>query len=59
MSRPPTAKEHELGEAALKRFAGEWIGLFGERAVGETARREALVTYCHAILNSASFLYLD
>jgi mono/diheme cytochrome c family protein len=59
MSRPPTEEERRIGEAALARLAGEWIGLFGEKAVGETAKRQALNTYCHAILNSAAFLYVD
>lgn len=45
--RPPLKEEEEAGLAALLRMTG-----------GSTARG-ALGTYCHALLNSAAFLYVD
>ncbi len=49
MGRPPTPGESATGEEALAQLAAEWSG--------DDAR--ALETYCHALLNSAAFLYLD
>ena len=49
LSRPPSEKERRLGTAALKELLTTWNG----------NRRAALETYCHAILNSAAFLYVD
>jgi transposase len=49
LSRPPRDEERELGVAALRQLATDWSG----------DRRVALETYCHAILNSAAFVYLD
>ena len=59
LGRPPSDEERKLGEASLRKLAEEWVKLFGERAVGAAARQEALATYCHAIVNSAAFLYVD
>jgi hypothetical protein len=54
LGRPPTDEEKEAGVAALKRFAGAWAG----HQAG-TAAMKGLTTYCHAIKNSAAFLYVD
>ncbi|MBI1903628.1 MAG: DUF1553 domain-containing protein [Planctomycetia bacterium] len=59
--RPPDGEERQTGVAALAQFAAEWLRQLpadtADRAV-ESSRR-ALATYCHAILNSAEFLYID
>jgi hypothetical protein len=52
-SRPPDPTERALGVSALARLAEQW-----GRGHPESAQR-ALATYCHAILNSAEFLYVD
>jgi hypothetical protein len=49
LSRLPTETERRLGVAALTQLQIEWRG----------DRHAALETYCHTILNSAAFLYVD
>ena len=49
LSRPPGNEERRLGIDALKQLTSEW---------GDNPQA-ALETYCHAILNSASFLYVQ
>ena len=49
LSRPPSAAEKQLGIAALKKLRKDW---------GDDSAK-ALETYCHTILNSAAFLYID
>jgi hypothetical protein len=51
LSRPPGDEEKQVGVAALKKLAGAWAG--------PQAAEKALATYCHAIMNSAAFLYVD
>jgi hypothetical protein len=61
LGRPPGADEKETSLATLARLAGSW----GRHLTGAgkpdavEARHRALATYCHAILNSAEFLYVD
>src|SRR5947208_13742357 len=61
LSRPPSDEEKEIGVAALRKFADRWAKHF--TAAGkpdrEAAGRKALTTFCHAIMNSAGFLYVD
>jgi hypothetical protein len=59
MSRPPTAEERKLGESAIARLTEEWAHRMSGKTIGEAARKQALITYCHAIVNSAAFLYVD
>jgi len=49
LSRPPSEEELRLGVETLERLAQDWKG----NANGP------LETYCHTILNSAGFLYID
>ena len=49
LSRPPSAVEEQLGVNALKKLRQDW---------GDDSAK-ALETYCHTILNSAAFLYID
>jgi hypothetical protein len=49
LSRSPSEKERRLGIATLKELEATWSG----------DRRRALETYCHTILNSAAFVYVD
>jgi hypothetical protein len=55
LSRFPTDEEKQVGVAALEKLAGRWAEN-GDRA---TAGLRALTTYCHAVVNSAEFLYVD
>jgi hypothetical protein len=57
LSRPPTEEEQLFAVAALNRLAIEWAK---NSKPGETeGALKPLTTYCHAILNSAAFLYVD
>ncbi len=53
LSRPPTDEERQIGVAALNQLAAN--GAKNPAA----APRNALTAFCHAIMNSASFLYVD
>jgi hypothetical protein len=61
LGRAPTAEEKKLGRAALAKLADEWTKQ--QAATGkpdrDAAELKALATYCHAIVNSAAFLYVD
>jgi hypothetical protein len=61
LSRSPSEEEERLGRNALQTFADQWAKHFAERGKPdlELAQRKALTTFCHAILNSAGFLYVD
>jgi hypothetical protein len=57
LGRPPSADEEKVARAALFQFADEWEAAHpGDR---DAAEFKALATYCHAVLNSAAFLYVD
>ena len=47
-SRQPTREELSIGQQALQTFEAEYDD-----------RDRALETYCHSLLNSAAFLYVD
>jgi hypothetical protein len=61
-SREPTAAESEIALAGLRELEANWIAR--EQAEGTqpepaTPRRKALENLCHALFNSAAFLYID
>ncbi|MBI1915211.1 MAG: PSD1 domain-containing protein [Planctomycetes bacterium] len=56
LGRPPSNEEKEIGMAALRKFADRWAAGKQDR---DAAGQKALTTYCHAIMNSAGFLYVD
>ena len=49
LNRDPNASERRLGVAALQELTSDWHG----------AADGPLITYCHTILNSAAFVYID
>lgn len=55
LGRSPSAKEKEAGVRALKELTAAWARQPG---TGEAGQR-ALTSYCHVILSSAAFLYVD
>ncbi len=61
LSRPPTDEEVLLGKKALRSLEDLWRQNLSEAdsAHPDKARHQALSTYCHVILNSAAFLYID
>jgi hypothetical protein len=56
LSRPPTEQEKEIGLAALSQLGDAWKK---QKAEADSAVLRALTIYCHTILNSAAFLYVD
>jgi hypothetical protein len=54
LGRPPTDDERALGEEALGALTRQWAS---EGAA--SPEQKALETYCHALINSAAFLYID
>jgi mono/diheme cytochrome c family protein len=60
LGRPPGAEEMAVGVDALNRLADEWARhLAGRKPDGDPADLKALASFCHAVLNSAGFLYVD
>ena len=59
LSRMPSEKERELGISALKSLRTQWRKELGKKATDDDVRRKALANFCHAIVNSAAFLYID
>jgi mono/diheme cytochrome c family protein len=62
-SRPPTAEEVKIGLEAIAGFEKQWparLASDNEAAPRvESANWLALANYCHAILNSAEFSFID
>ena len=54
--RPPTAAEVAASRASLERLTREWAA--GPQPLDD-ARARPLVDYCHALINSAQFLFID
>ena len=57
LSRPPTPEEVALGVAFLGEVTAAWARQPGGDPLA--AGHKALTSYCHALLNSAGFLYVD
>ena len=60
-SRPSSVEELADSRQILEQLTAQWakqLATAGQPATGEAERR-ALVTYCHTLLNSAAFLYID
>ena len=64
-SRRPLGEELEAGRSALEQLGRHWADHLaaeakaGRKNTGPSAPRRALASYCHALLNSAAFLYID
>ena len=64
-SRGPADEELEAGREALQLLRRHWVehlaseSKAGRPNKGAPANRRALASYCHALLNSAAFLYID
>jgi mono/diheme cytochrome c family protein len=61
LSRPPGAEELKAGLEAMRLLTEAWASHCANsgRPDREEARMKSLTTYCHAIMNSAGFLYVD
>ena len=64
-SRRPGGEELELGRIAMEQLRQHWTrhleteAKAGRKNTGPPAPRRALASYCHALINSAAFLYID
>lgn len=56
--RAPNEEERQLGIDTLRQLEQEWNAAAGVSGDPDVARK-ALSTYCHAMFNSAGFLYVD
>ena len=58
LSRTPSDEEKEIGLTALAKLTDRWAKQFAgpER---DAAAMRALATVCHALVNSAGFIYVD
>lgn len=59
LSRVPDVQERRLGAEALRELGLAWNQDSKDSDTSVSAARRALETYCHSILNSAAFLYVD
>ena len=62
LSRRPTVEERSIGQQALDRLTAHWADRLHKQksaAAPEEAERRALANFCHTIINSAAFLYVD
>ena len=55
LNRPPQPEEHEACMQSLASSKEQWT----KQMTATEARRKALATLCHTIMNSAAFLYID
>jgi len=58
-SRFPSDEEKRIGLDALEKLSDTWAKDPSLRGRPEAVNQQALKTYCHAIMNSAGFLYVD
>jgi hypothetical protein len=65
LSRFPTDEERQVSRNALARLTDQWTrhlagaGTSAAEKRGDEACRRALTAFCHTLMNSASFLYVD
>jgi len=57
LSRYPTSEELRESQDSVTRLENHWRQVEGE--TDESAARKSLASFCHAIMNSAAFLYID
>ena len=59
LNRPPTRVEVDASLEALDVLAAEWEESLAEEGAGESPDERAFADFCHTLINSAEFLYLD
>jgi len=61
LTRLPSEEEKQVGLDALGKLRDKWAKQLSDSGKSDTeaATLKALATYCHAIMNSAAFLYVD
>ncbi|MCH8043668.1 MAG: PSD1 domain-containing protein [Planctomycetes bacterium] len=59
LGRQPTSEEREIASVSLEQLTDLWVKLLENGADPKEAARRALHNFCHALMNSAAFLYVD
>ena len=63
LSRHPSDDERQEAVEALSRLTAHWKKIEQERTenseMGESAETKALTNFCHVVMNSAEFLFVD
>jgi mono/diheme cytochrome c family protein len=60
LSRAPTDEERAVASETLNELAAEWVKqLKQEKKSTDDANQRALATFCHTLMNSAEFIYID
>lgn len=60
LSREPTAEERQLAVIAVTELTRLWeLELASDKLADGEATRRALTSFCHTIVNSAAFLFVD
>jgi hypothetical protein len=60
LSRTPSDEEQQYSREALDKLTARWRQELKDRQnAGESAESRALANFCHVIMNSAEFLFVD
>jgi hypothetical protein len=57
VGRLPSAEEEAISQELLAEFREKWVA--DGKVQAEEASQKALGSFCHAVMNSAAFLYID
>jgi mono/diheme cytochrome c family protein len=55
----PSVEETQLGLESLQKLTQAWQAKLGDAPDAGQASKQALLNYCHAIMNSSQFIYID
>ena len=59
LSRPPTRVEIDASQEAIDVLTAEWEESLAEEGSADSPEDRAFADFCHTLINSAEFLYLD
>ncbi|MDP6442620.1 MAG: DUF1549 and DUF1553 domain-containing protein, partial [Pirellulaceae bacterium] len=60
LSRPPSAEELDEATAALAQLTEQWrVTLADAKTTSRSAEEKALANFCHVVMNSAAFVFVD
>jgi hypothetical protein len=63
LARPPSPQETRTGVEAIQNFTGQWLDQLQKEVPAEPRKAKArwlgLASFCHVMLNSPDFVYID
>jgi hypothetical protein len=60
LGRSPSAEELRIARVILEKLTEDWLATLGSQPdAKQLAAKHALRNYCHAVMNSAAFVYVD